>query len=314
MRLHGGAQLLAGVRGAARGRLHQQQHELLASPAPRHVHRARPLAQDARDAAQHLVAHGVREAVVHPLEVVDVGDRQRQVAPEAARALPLQRQRGVHVAPVEEPGERVLAREAVELGGLAAQHLQQPRLLLVGGGQRVVPGAQQLGLALRALHLGLHQHRLDAPLGLGAEHLVLHAVVGAEVLQRLRRVPGRLVRLREGEVRLVDQAPGLDPPCERECALQLRDPLAFPAERHQRQAGADADLRLQVDEPARDRHRGCPAIGLECVHRVVRLAMHVGHLAQRVRFDPPLPDATRDFQRLGEALQRTREVRGGFVR
>ena len=86
VRSHAGADLLGRAgRGVDVG-LRQQREELLAAEPAELILGAHVLAQLAGHGGQHAVALGVPVAVVDGLEVVDVDDRDRQVAVVAAGA------------------------------------------------------------------------------------------------------------------------------------------------------------------------------------------------------------------------------------
>jgi hypothetical protein len=69
--------------------LGEQDGELLAADARRHVYAARAGLQRVGEAAQHVVAHVVAVRVVDPLEVVNVEHQQAKGAPVPARARDL---------------------------------------------------------------------------------------------------------------------------------------------------------------------------------------------------------------------------------
>ena len=93
----------AGVRGDDR--------ELVAAEPGHHVARAHAAQQAAGDLDQQLVAGGVAERVVHPLELVEVDQEQRRPAPAPRRLRQLARQHLPQRPPVRQPGERVVHRE-----------------------------------------------------------------------------------------------------------------------------------------------------------------------------------------------------------
>ena len=78
------------LEGAAQGRVAQEDRELLAAEAGRHVVVADRPGHGAGDGAQDLVADGVAEPVVDPLEVVDVDhqDAERVVGPRRRASSP----------------------------------------------------------------------------------------------------------------------------------------------------------------------------------------------------------------------------------
>ena len=119
------------------GRVREDQRELLAAVARRHVPRpAARRAQRRGDLAQAFVAGRVAVGVVEGLEVVDVGEHEGDRSLLAPRAAQLAKEVQVEPAPVGEPGEAVLLRQAREpFVGLAqfqrdrhelAPHVVQP--------------------------------------------------------------------------------------------------------------------------------------------------------------------------------------------
>ena len=95
--------------------LRQEDRELLAAEAGRHVVVAQLLAEDLRDALQHGVTGKMAVAVVDVAQEVEVGHDQRHRALEATRARDLRGERRREVARVVEAGLRVDARLCLEL-------------------------------------------------------------------------------------------------------------------------------------------------------------------------------------------------------
>ncbi len=96
-------------------RLRQEDRELLAAEAGRHVVVAQLLAEDLGDPLQDGVAGEVAVAVVDVAQQVEVGHDQRHRALEAAGARDLRGERRREVARVVEAGLRVDARLRLEL-------------------------------------------------------------------------------------------------------------------------------------------------------------------------------------------------------
>ena len=96
-------------------RLRQQDRELFAAEARRHVVVAQLGPEHLCDALEHRVARQVPVGVVDLAEEVEVGHDQRQRPLEPLRAAELFRQRRGEVARVEEAGLRVDARLRLEL-------------------------------------------------------------------------------------------------------------------------------------------------------------------------------------------------------
>ena len=139
----GPSHAFADLQGDIRGGIPEQHGELLPAVASRHV----LVADAARDRVSHrledLVAGHVAEAVVEPLEVVDV-DHQHADGIVRAPAMSEQPAELVEVAPVRQPGQRV--GRCASLGspvGIGA--IQRRRGLDCGTGQdppgRRWPGA-----------------------------------------------------------------------------------------------------------------------------------------------------------------------------
>ena len=104
-------QLLQQSVGSLRGGLRQQQGEFIASQAADCVAGAQGAAQQIRHASQQLVAYGVAEGIVHPLEVVQVQIDERHRTPITGGARPLCLQRLVEGPPVGQSGEHVGPRQ-----------------------------------------------------------------------------------------------------------------------------------------------------------------------------------------------------------
>src|SRR6185503_3517853 len=101
------AQLLAERLRVVQFGVRQTQQEFLAAVAREHVAGAATLAQRGGDTAQHGVAGGVRVLIVHALEQIDVGERNRETPALAPAAVELPREIVVCVAPVEQAREIV---------------------------------------------------------------------------------------------------------------------------------------------------------------------------------------------------------------
>ena len=95
-------------------RLRQQHEELIAAVAVCGVHGANRSANAASEGAEHLVAALVPEAVVHRLETVHIDHEHREATLAAPGAAHLLLERGIQLAAVEEPGQRVDARQVAE--------------------------------------------------------------------------------------------------------------------------------------------------------------------------------------------------------
>ncbi len=107
-----------------------QDHELVATEAGEQrvvaavlLHR---LADAVGELQQRLVAGLVAEGVVDPLEVVDVGEQQRQLAAGAAQQHQAVVQALAERQPVGEPGERVGVGHAPHLAVMAGHRLAHP--------------------------------------------------------------------------------------------------------------------------------------------------------------------------------------------
>ena len=106
----GAADPLGDLEGLVRRRLRQEDRELFAAEAGRHVVVAQLGAEDFGDPLQHRVAREVAVGVVDVAEEVEVGHDQRHRALETARAADLLGQCGCKVARVEESRFRIDAR------------------------------------------------------------------------------------------------------------------------------------------------------------------------------------------------------------
>ena len=93
----------------------QHQHELVAAVACDLVVRAHLGAQRVGDAPQQLVAGGVAELVVDPLEVVEVDQHAAERLLLARRARDLLAHAHLHRPVVEQPGQRVGARRGADV-------------------------------------------------------------------------------------------------------------------------------------------------------------------------------------------------------
>ena len=91
-------------------RLREEHRELLAAVAGGKVDLADGRAEDVRERPQNVVAGLVTVTVVHLLEVVEVGQDQRQASTEALRAGDLGLERLLEVAPVGKLGQAVRVR------------------------------------------------------------------------------------------------------------------------------------------------------------------------------------------------------------
>ena len=141
-----GAQLLPGIVGDGRaqalanrsrgigGSIEQRKDEFLAAEARREIRGAASSAQDAAHRAQDFVADRVRVAIVDGLEVVDVGERDAERAPLAARLQQQALEVDVERATIGEPGEGILLRfdDQLDVGGRELVALGPIRIGLVG--------------------------------------------------------------------------------------------------------------------------------------------------------------------------------------
>ena len=115
------------ARGHQLGLALDEHDELVAAEAADRVAVAQHAADPPGHRAQQLVAHGVAERVVDPLEAVEVDEHRRRlgaVAPGAGEhALgPVHDQRAVG-----QPGQRVVQRLVAQLAGLLLDHPQRAR-------------------------------------------------------------------------------------------------------------------------------------------------------------------------------------------
>ncbi len=112
---------------AAVGDVRQQQSELVATEARDAVRLTQPGAQAPADLLQQQVAVVMPEGVVDLLEAVEVEDHQRDTCSIAPRRQDRLLGPVVEEASVREVGERVVQREVLVLGGLAAQPRRRAR-------------------------------------------------------------------------------------------------------------------------------------------------------------------------------------------
>ena len=107
--------LLGDHPGPLRRGVRQENDDLVATVTDRHVVGPQPRAQQSRQAAQDLVRHGVAELVVDLFEPIDVqhDDPHRAIGARGEAELSIEGDR--HVSAVEEPGERIEDRLALQL-------------------------------------------------------------------------------------------------------------------------------------------------------------------------------------------------------
>src|SRR5581483_9828737 len=118
-----------GKLGAALGvGAREQNDELLPAPAAREVGLADGQPEDGGELAQDVVADGVPMAVVDRLEVVEVGDNERERRVETVGPRDLVREGVLTLAPVGDARQPVHERLALE-GGLQARVLERDRRL-----------------------------------------------------------------------------------------------------------------------------------------------------------------------------------------
>ena len=98
---------LGEVERAGRVGAGQEEQELLPAPAAGEVGVADGRAEYGREAAENVVSDRMTVAVVHGLEVVEVGEHEREGGVEPLRTGDLRAERVVAVASVREPGEAV---------------------------------------------------------------------------------------------------------------------------------------------------------------------------------------------------------------
>ena len=177
---------LGDLEGLLRRRLGQQDRELLAAEARRHVVVAQVRAEHFRDALQHRVAREVAVGVVDVAQQVEVRHHQRQRPFEALGAQQLLVQREREVPRVEETRLRVDARLLLQLRDAQRAVDQQQR----GDRERDQPG-------VRAPE---RRHR-DAEHG---EHEVGREAREREEARLAQRVPAREVEHR-GHQQVVDR-------------------------------------------------------------------------------------------------------------
>src|SRR5205823_5631239 len=125
----GGPDALGELGAALLVRSREEEDELLAAPAAGEVGLAQRAAQDARKLAQDVVACVVAVPVVDLLEVVQVGDDEREGSDHAVGARDLVRERVLAAAPVRDSRQPVDER-------LALDDRVQPRVLERDGGVR----------------------------------------------------------------------------------------------------------------------------------------------------------------------------------
>ena len=106
-RLHRAAQPLGHEQGVVLRGLGQHQRELLPAEPGRQVDVAGEPGHLPCEALQHLVAAGVPEQVVDPLEVIQVGDQEAHRAAPAARPLELELERFLERTAVAESRQRI---------------------------------------------------------------------------------------------------------------------------------------------------------------------------------------------------------------
>ena len=108
---------------------HQQHAELIAADARHGIRVAHRVAQDLGDIAQHGVAGHMAAGVVDGLEAIQVQVAQHVRAIAAVRGVDRFLQPALELAPVDQPGQRIvrglvghLARHAAHLGDIVQQH------------------------------------------------------------------------------------------------------------------------------------------------------------------------------------------------
>ena len=112
-----------------RGQAVLEQHaELVATQARQRVALAQPLAEHEADLPHQLVAGGMARRVVDELELIEIEIEHRVMPAVLARAREREVQPTLELAPVDEPGQRVVARligeprRVVALVAHVAQH------------------------------------------------------------------------------------------------------------------------------------------------------------------------------------------------
>ena len=154
----------------------QDQNELVASPPAARVDRAQRLADDARRAHEHAVAHGVPEAVVDRLEALQIHHHRREDPLGSLGAGDLPGEMVDEEPPVVEAGQRI--RDRVD-----AQHRQ----IRFGHEARLL---QQALLAVEVMEEhGLEAERRAQLLSQGRKH-ALDLVPVVRRIVRLERDPG----------------------------------------------------------------------------------------------------------------------------
>ena len=106
--------------------LGQQDHELLAAVSADPVGRAEVPPEARRDALEDRVAGLVAVGVVDRLEVVDVGERDRQGSPVADRPFDLGEEGADDRGPVRDAGQAVGGRLGVGLGHARPEGRDRP--------------------------------------------------------------------------------------------------------------------------------------------------------------------------------------------
>ena len=139
----------------------QQQRELVAADAARGVGVAHRFLDDGGHLAQHVVARGVPAGIVHHLEPIEIEVAQRVGRIPGLRRIHRLAQPPLEFAPIDETGERVVARlighlpgQPAQLAGVVHDHHQPERLL----GIRLERGDADLDGALGRRTRG-HEHR-----------------------------------------------------------------------------------------------------------------------------------------------------------
>ncbi len=112
-------QPLADLLGRRRLRVGQDQGEFLAADPTDQIDAAQPAEQFARHGAQHPVPDGMAPGVVDPLEVVDVGQDQRQRRFPPARPFDFEPELPVEIGPVVHAGQAVGVNQPAHLEVLA---------------------------------------------------------------------------------------------------------------------------------------------------------------------------------------------------
>ena len=203
-----GADALRELERAVQAGLWQRDRHLLAAVAGGLVHLARGLAQHAGDLAQHVVALEVAVGVVDALEVVDVEHDQPELLLEPAHALDLRGHDLLEAAVVEEAGElvrdrlaldRLVQADVLDRDRRLAREIGEELLLALGEGAAGprdrdhadhavvrVGGRQRAGERVRAGDLRLGGRGVGHRGGLGGHH---RREVGARRCRRARPPP-----------------------------------------------------------------------------------------------------------------------------